>query len=232
METLARDAERFGARLGESELRTLEAYLDALFEWNERTNLTAVRDREEAVKKHLLDSLSVLAALPPGALALADVGSGAGLPGIPLKIARPELGVVLVESVAKKAEFLEAAIGRLGLSGISVANLRAEDAGRDPAYRGAFDAVAARAVAALPTLCEYALPLLKVGGRFVAQKSAEAADAERADAAIQALGGEFREAIPVRIDGLEPRVLLVVDKISETPGEFPRRAGVPSKRPL
>lgn len=227
-----REARRFGVDLGEKELALFESYLDFLLERNESVNLTAVRDRDGVAARHFLDSLSVVPRIPAGSRTVADIGSGAGFPGVPVKIARPELDVTLVESVAKKADFLIELAKRLGLGNVRVANVRAEELGNDPTFRESFDVVLARAVASLPVLAEYALPLAKVGGLFIAQKSAGSDELGAAAAALRELGGELVEATPVDVPGLEPRQLVIVRKTSPTPAGFPRRTGVPSKRPL
>jgi 16S rRNA (guanine527-N7)-methyltransferase len=162
---------------------------------------------------------------------LVDVGSGAGLPGLPLKIARPDLEVTLVEADQAKAAFLVQASARLGLNGVEVVARRAEEVGRDPAYRERFDVAVARAVAALATLAELCLPLVRVGGRMLAQKTGRE-DVSVAANAIEILGGSLEAAAPapsaVRIEG----TIVVVAKVRSTPGAFPRRAGVPARKPL
>jgi 16S rRNA (guanine527-N7)-methyltransferase len=204
-------------------------------DWNERFNLTAITAPNEIEIKHFLDSLTCLLAMgknPAGRLV--DVGSGAGFPGLPLKIAVPSLQVTLVESVGKKANFCQHVVDELELGEIEVVNARAEEIGQDAAYRGANDWAVARAVAAMPVLVEYVLPLLKLGGKAVIQKGETGpAETHSAEAAIQILGGKV-EGIR-RLDlprVVEARFLIVVAKVVATPEKYPRRPGMPAKRPL
>jgi len=191
--------------------------------------------------QHFLDSLTCLLAWPAPSTNLPiyqstiDIGAGAGFPGLPLRLVRPDLRLTLVESVRKKADFLRHVVGALGLDGVTVLAARAEDAGRDPAHREQYDVALARAVADLRVLAEYALPLLRVGGVFIAQKTAAAvpAEVEMAGYALDALGGAMRDVVEVAFPGLrEPRALVVVAKTAPTPDKYPRRAGMPAKRPL
>jgi 16S rRNA (guanine527-N7)-methyltransferase len=173
-----------------AQLAAFETYARLLREWNERFNLTGITDDQGLQVKHFLDSLTVLPALPTGAARVADVGTGAGFPGLPLKLIRPELRLTLIEATGKKVTFLEAVIAALNLSGVAVVKARAEEIGQDPAHRERYDAVLARAVAELPVLLEYTLPLARVGGAVIAQKGEAApAEAETAEAAARRLGG-------------------------------------------
>jgi 16S rRNA (guanine527-N7)-methyltransferase len=162
---------------------------------------------------------------------LVDVGSGGGLPGLPLKIARPGLRVTLVEADQAKAAFLVTACAALGLEGVEVLALRAEDVGHDPRYREAFDVAVARALAPMPVLVELCLPLVRVGGRLLAQKT-EREDAERAHHAIETLGGALRGVMPAPSGARSAGTVVIVDKLRHTPAAYPRRAGVPSRKPL
>jgi len=233
---LARAAESlFQLQLSAGQLQAFSLYARELLAWNQRINLTSITAPHEIEVKHFLDSLSCLLALKPRAGdSLVDVGSGAGFPGIPLKIACPQLRVVLVESIGKKVEFCRRMVQLLGLEGIEVIQARAEQLGRDPKYRGQHDWAVARAVARLPVLLEYLLPLVRLGGVAIAQKGESGpAEAESAQAALQALGGELRQVIPVKLPGAgEARYLIVVGKISETPAKYPRRPGIATKRPI
>jgi 16S rRNA (guanine527-N7)-methyltransferase len=164
---------------------------------------------------------------------LIDIGAGAGFPGLPLKILRPELRLTLVESIAKKAAFLRHIAETLGLADVEVVVARAEVVGRDPAHRERYAVAAARAVAELRVLAEYCLPLCRVGGRFLAPKGSSAGDeVQAALPAIERLGGRLAAVEPVDLPGLEPRTLVVVEKIGPTPPQYPRAPGVPAKRPL
>ncbi|MGH2621350.1 MAG: 16S rRNA (guanine(527)-N(7))-methyltransferase RsmG, partial [Anaerolineales bacterium] len=225
----------FRLRLSDEQLHAFGRYARELLDWNQRANLTAITEPHEIEVKHFLDSLSCLLALKPRAGdKLVDVGSGAGFPGIPLKIACPQIRVVLLESIGKKAEFCRHIVQLLGLRGVEVIQARAEQLGRDPEHRGRYDWAVARAVARLPVLLEYLLPLLRVGGVAIAQKGEGGpAEAERAQPALQVLGGELQQVVPVELPGAsEIRYLIVVNKIGETPAKYPRRPGIATKRPL
>lgn len=224
-----------GIRLSDEQRAAFDLYARELVEWNRRFNLTSITDPEQIRIKHFLDSLSCWLAMretPPGSLV--DVGAGAGFPGIPLKILKPDIHLTLVEATAKKTGFLLHLVQFLRLEGVHVATKRAEEFGHLPAHRGVYDWAVARAVAPLPVLVEYLLPLVKVGGYALAQKGKDApAEVEAANAAINRLGGEVDEAKQVEVPGLdEERYLVIIKKISPTPENYPRRPGVPSKRPL
>ncbi len=211
----------------------LSVYSALLREYNQKVNLTAVTDEREIVIKHFADSLALtrFVDLPEGAR-LADVGTGAGFPGMALLIARPDLDVTLFDSVDKKLEFLRLLSAQLGLSP-RIVHVRAEDAGRDPGYRGSFDLVTARAVAALPTLCEYCVPLVRVGGIFAPMK-AELSDDERTRGvrAAQALGCELSRDERYEIAGAGKREIPVFTKTKNTPSRFPRPTAQIKKNPL
>lgn len=160
-----------------------------------------------------------------------DVGSGGGLPGLVVKLSRPELAVTLIEADQAKAAFLVQAAARLGLSGVEVVARRAEDAGRDPRYRESFDVATARALAPMPVLAELCLPLVRVGGRLLAQKTAQE-DVSAAGRAIALLGGSLQTVLPAPSDARKRGTVVIVDKVSATPDAYPRRAGVPGRRPL
>ena len=234
---LREGAERLGVPLTPSQVDTFRRYHRELERANRRVNLTSVADWQRVQAVHYLDSLSVLSVIPPALLRsgrLADVGSGAGLPGLPLRFVIPSLRVTLVEATGKKADFLRGLSEALGLCGVAVRDCRAETLGRDPAAREAFDVVTARGVARMNTLAELTLPLSRVGGVVVASKGADAeAEAVEAETAIRALGGALREVRWVDVPGLDrPRALVVVDKVGHTPDRYPRRPGIPGKRPL
>jgi 16S rRNA (guanine527-N7)-methyltransferase len=221
-------------QLSEAQLAQFERYADELIRWNTHTNLTTITDRREIGIRHFLDSLAlaqVWQATPPASLI--DIGTGAGFPGVPLKLLWPDLRLVLVESIGKKTEFLQHLVNVLGLRDVEICTARAEELGRDPGYREQFAAVTARAVAALNVLAEYCLPLCRVGGVFVAPKSAAGEqEAQAAGRAIELLGGQFGPNLPVQLPEIEGRSLFVVHKVQLTPGQYPRRVGIPAKRPL
>ncbi len=217
----------------------LQRYSALLVEWNQRFNLTAITDDEGIALRHFVDSLTVLAALSAAPLPnkparLIDVGTGPGFPGIPLKVARPDLSVTVMDSVAKKVKFCAEVIRQLGLTGIRAEQGRAEEVAHQPAYREQFDVVTARAVAALPTLVEYLLPFAKVGGVCIAMKGSDAeAEAAQAENAIRTLGGRLNRVVPVTLPGLpDKRALIVIDKIAPTPLVYPRQGGMPRSAPL
>ena len=234
---LAEGARAIGVELDARQVEQFAAYGRLLLEANRRVNLTAITEPEAVETLHFLDSLTAVAALPEAALnggRVLDVASGAGFPGVPLRIAFPGVRVELLEATGKKAAFLRGLVDELGLDDVAVHQGRAEDLGREPSLRGAFDAVLARSVAKLATLAELTLPFLRVGGVLVAHKTESAADeVEAAGAAIAALGGEPPEVVPVTAPGLGGgRTLVVVRKTGETPDAYPRRAGMPGKRPI
>lgn len=219
--------------LQETALERLSFYGDFLAEYNQKVNLTAITDPEGILVKHFEDSLALLPYLPEEkTISLADVGTGAGFPGVVLLIARPDLSLTLIEATEKKLRFLELLLSHLSLSA-QLCHRRAEEAGRDPAFREAFDAVSARAVASLPVLSEYCLPLVKPGGRFLAMKSMlaqkELADSRRA---IALLGAETEKQIDYRLSNGDARSLIVIKKISQISSKYPRPTSVIRKRPL
>lgn len=223
-----------GVSLSGEQLAAFDQYAAELVVWNQRFNLTSITEREQVRTRHFLDSLSCWLALRQAPGRLIDAGSGAGLPGLPLKILQPKLPLTLVEATAKKAGFLEHMLQVLGLQDARVLAARAEEAGQMPTEREAYDWAVARALAPLPVLAEYLLPLVRVGGRMLAQKGREAAsELEAAGEAIRMLGGGEAQLLPVQVPGLdEERWLIVVEKVAETPPKYPRRPGMPSKRPL
>ena len=229
--------------LTSAQAAAFQTYADELAEWNAKFNLTAIADPEGVQIKHFLDSLTCLIAFraapvtqPSGEqpLSIIDIGSGAGFPGLPLKIVCPAIRLTLVEATGKKVRFLEHMISRLGLSGVAAIQARAEAIGHDPAHRERYDWALARAVAELPALVEYLLPLVPRGGRCVAQKGESGpAEAHAAEKALRLLGGQLNQLIPVELPGVaETHYLVVIDKVAATPAKYPRRAGIPTKSPL
>ncbi|MGC9348328.1 MAG: 16S rRNA (guanine(527)-N(7))-methyltransferase RsmG [Anaerolineae bacterium] len=219
-------------------LEALRIYQRELVAWNQRFNLTAITDNVGVQIRHFLDSLSCLLALEPGehfgSKRVIDVGTGAGFPGIPLKIVCPGMQLTLLEATGKKVGFLEHVVDTLNLQDVTVIHGRAEELGQDPQHRERYDWAIARAVADLPILVEYLLPLVRVKGRALAQKGEGApAEVQRSSWALAQLGGQVRRLVPVDLHGLaETRYLVIVDKVAATPGKYPRRPGMPNKRPL
>ena len=237
MERLIAGAAALGTDLSPDQVAQFELYRDELLAWNRTMNLTAITDREEVATKLFLDSLTVFLALPQGltpATRLVDVGSGAGFPGIPLKIVRPDVPLTLVEATRKKARFLEHLVERLELSGVQIVAARAEDAAHVAEHREAYQVVTARALARLPIAVELTVPFCAIGGVVVISAKGDfGPDVERATGAVERLGGHIRECTPVTVPWLDDgRALVIIDKLSPSPEAFPRRAGMPAKRPL
>ncbi len=236
MEKLVQDAQAlFNIHISGRQVIALITYEKELLEWNQKFNLTAIRDSESIRTKHFLDSFScVLAwkASPPGSLI--DVGTGAGFPGLPLKILYPNLKLTLVESVGKKAMFCQHMVRVLGLEHVDVIQARAEDLGQNPAHREKYDWSIARAVANLSVLSEYLIPLVKMGGMILAQKGESGpAEAQSAEKAMKLLGGKLKQLIPVNLPGVaDDRYLVIVEKVAATPPNYPRKPGIPMKQPL
>ncbi len=224
-----------GLRLTSRQEAALQKYEQELLDWNTHFNLTAIRDIETIRVKHFLDSMTCLLAMRESVPnRLIDVGTGAGFPGIPLKIIYPNLRLTLVESVSKKADFCQHMVKLLCLDSVEVLTARAEEVGQAPAHRQQYDWAVARAVATLPVLVEYLLPLVKVGGHALAQKGESAhAEAQAADHAMQLLGGRLHQILPVTLPGVaDERYLVVIDKVAATPPAYPRRTGAPAKNPI
>lgn len=225
----------FGIDLSPEQVAAFEIYAQELIAWNSHTNLTAITARDEIDVRHFLDSLSLVRAVPmTTGMRLIDVGSGAGFPGLPLAIALPELDVTLLEATGKKVAFLEHVIQMIHLPNVAALKARAEDAGHDSTQRAGYDVVMARAVARLPSLLEYLLPLAKVGGVCVAMKG-KTAEEEAASSrqALTILGGVLRRIETVQLPARdEPHYLIIIEKIAPTPAEFPRKPGIPTRKPL
>ena len=236
MERLSSDASRlFGIQLNRRQVSALELYERELLDWNQKFNLTAIRTGEGIRTKHFLDSFSCILAWknsPP--TRLIDIGTGAGFPGLPLKILYPNMRLTLVESVGKKVDFCRHIIQALNLSDVEVLHARAEDTGQMASHRERFDWAVARAVASLSVLAEYLLPLVRVGGSMLAQKGESGpAEAQSAEPVIKLLGGHIRQLLPLTLPGVaEERYLVVVDKVAVTPPAYPRKPGIPTRKPL
>ncbi len=236
MQELTQHAQRqLGLHLTRSQLSALSLYERELVDWNMRFNLTAIRDPQEIHVKHFLDSFTCLQVMGEKHYGrLIDVGTGAGFPGIPVKIVRPKLQLTLVESVGKKAEFCRHVVSILNLQDVEVIQERGETLGQDPSFREQYDWAVARAVAILPVLAEYLLPFVRVGGSMLAMKGESGpAEAHAAEHAIKILGGHLRQLLPVTLPGVvEERYIIVIDKVAASPGTYPRKVGIPTKRPL
>ena len=222
-------------RLTPAQLTALEIYETELTSWNQKMNLTAIDQPDKIRVKHFLDSLTCLLVMRDTPMArVIDVGSGAGFPGIPLKIICPSMHLTVVESVGKKAMFCQHIVDTLGLKGVEVLQERAEVIGKQEQHRQNYDWALARAVAVMSVLMEYLLPLVKIGGYALAMKGETApAEAHEAEHAIQVLGGHLRQLVPITLPSVEDeRYLVVIDKVAATPEKYPRRVGIPGKRPL
>lgn len=232
---LGEAAEAYGLCLTERMTEQFELYYELLLEWNEKINLTAITEPKEVAIKHMIDSLSCLdeKAFPIGASVI-DVGTGAGFPGIPLKIFRPDLKLTLLDSLNKRIKFLQEVVERLELHEVECIHARAEEGARNKALRENFDVAVSRAVARLQVLAEYCMPFVKIGGSFVALKGMKyAEEAKDGKHAVKVLGGAPCRAVPVHLPSLEDkRAVLYIEKVKATPKAYPRKAGTPDKNPL
>ncbi len=225
-------ARRAGGELSAQQHEKLSRYLDLLLEANTRMNLTRITDRAAAEVQHIGDALTLLPYLPPGAIRIADVGSGGGVPGIPLAVARPDATILLIESTKKKAAFLRQAIESLGLANASVSEWRAEDVGHSN-NRESFDVVIVRAVATMPWLAEWCLPLVKKGGKMLAMKGPKVADElPEAKKPIKLTGGGEAVVHPVDLPGTEHRVIVEIPKVAKSDSRLPRPATQAKGKPL
>ena len=237
MKLLAGGASELGIVLSDRQLAQFETYYRQLVEWNQRMNLTAITEYHEVQVKHFLDSLTLCLAVVPSRFAqcrVIDVGAGAGLPGVPLKIAFPNISLTLAEATGKKTRFLRHLVDTLGLKDVAVCTGRAEELARQPDLRESFDLVLARGVAKLAVLSEYTLPFCAVGSQVAAWKHVGIErELSNAQPAIEVLGGRLEGVHPVSAAGLsDDRVLVLLDKVKPTPEGFPRRPGRPAKQPL
>lgn len=238
---LTAEVERLGLRLDTRALERFERYLELLESWRGRAGLTADVEPELVQRRHFGESLALLVTLreagllaPGSPAAVVDVGAGAGFPGLPLRIVEPAPELTLIESHGRRCRFLETVVEELALERVTVVQARAEEAGRDPALRERFDVAVARTVAPLAVLVEYTLPLLRPGGVLAAPKGSRATrELREAAAAIDALGGCAEEPRPLPLpEGAPPQQVLLVRRCGALPERYPRRPGIPSKRPL
>lgn len=230
--------EKLELELTNQQLEKFQLYTRLLLEWNERVNLTAITELDEIMTKHFLDSLVFVKLLakyyPKGEILLGDLGTGAGFPGIPVKILLPKAKIVLIDSLAKRINFLNEVIAKLQLDCVEAVHARAEEIGRNLKYRESFHVIVARAVAELPVLLEYGSPLLMVGGRIFAAKGVDPEqEIDSAKKALQALNCKVEYLEKYKLaDGADHRSMIVIKKIGKTPANYPRQPGKPKKSPL
>ena len=230
---LSEAVKQFNLTLSEAELNAFDTYADMIRERNKVVNLTSILDDEGMAIKHFADSLALVQYIDNKKASLIDVGTGAGFPGIPLKIALPELNVTLMDALNKRLVFLQDVTNELSLNKVNFVHARAEDGGRDKKYREKFDIATARAVASLPVLCEYCLPFVKVGGVFLAMKGHSEDEISESAKAVKVLGGKIERVDEFMLPGTDmTRSIVVVRKVKNTPPQYPRKAGQPSKSPI
>ena len=232
-EKLTTELEKLSVTLSEQQLEQFELYYDMLIEKNKVMNLTAITEFDEVLEKHFLDSVSLIRAVDlQQPLKVMDLGTGAGFPGIPLKIVFPNLKITLADSLNKRVLFLQEVIQALGLTEIEAVHGRAEDLAREKSQRQQYDLCVSRAVANLSTLSEYCLPFVKIGGKFVSYKSGDCnEEVTNSKSAVFLLGGKITDTVKFDL-GEAKRTFVILDKVKGTPKEYPRKAGTPSKKPL
>lgn len=238
MYKLISGAEKLGLSLNPEQIDQFEIFRREILDWNHRVNLTSITEYDEMHIKHFLDSLTIIPFIkifePETNLKVLDIGTGAGLPGIPLKIILPDIKLSLLEATAKKVEFLKYIVSTLGFSNVEIISGRAEEIARIARYRESYNIVMSRAVAPLAVLAEYGLPFCSDGGVCIFPKKGDTElEIKQALNAIEILGGRLREIQPIRLEELDDnRHLVIIDKIAPTPDKYPRRTGIPEKRPV
>lgn len=234
LEPLLTGAEQLGYQLNDTQLQQFDIFFHNLVETNQQVNLTSIVEPHEVAVKHFLDSLTCFSILPSDAKKIIDVGTGAGFPGVVLKIFKPDLEIVLLDSLQKRVDYLNNLITLLKLQGITAIHGRAEEAGQQNTHRERYDLAISRAVANLATLSEYCLPFVKVSGTFIAMKGPKAEqEIKTANKAIKTLGGQLAKVSEFKLPIIDDeRTLIKIDKINKTPAKYPRRAGTPAKKPI
>lgn len=234
LQLLKKRMEDRGFSPNDQQLAQFGIYWQELRDWNTRVNLTSITDDMDIINKHFIDSLLLLRHMSlQQPIKVADVGTGAGFPGLPLKIYQSDIHLLLLESIGKKTKFLEHIVSRLDLAGVKILTDRAELVAQTEEHREQYDLVVSRSVAALPILAEYCIPLVSIGGKFVAYKGLKAeVEAEEAMTALEILGGRFDRVEWNMAPGLDGRAFVFIEKVQKTSDKYPRRPGMPRKRPL
>lgn len=232
-EILRTHLKKIDIELSKKQIEQFYTYMNLLLEWNEKINLTAITEPEEVILKHFVDSLTISAYIKKGSK-LVDMGTGAGFPGIPLKILRDDIEITLVDSLNKRINFLNEVIKELELREISTVHARAEEFGQNKKYREKFDIATSRAVANLSTLSEYLVPLVKLEGKIICMKGSEVKEeVENAKNAIKILGGKIEKEESFNLPNSDmKRNLVIIKKIKNTPAKYPRKPGTPAKEPI
>ncbi len=232
-ELLEKGAQHYGNAISEQQIEQFIVYMELLKDWNTKINLTAIEDNREIIMKHFIDSLSIMPYVNNKEQKLIDVGTGAGFPGIPIKIISTNIEVTLLDSLEKRVKFLNEVIKSINITKINAVHGRAEDFGVNPIYREKYDIAVARAVANLPVLLEYCLPFVKINGLFIAMKGSNTEEFANCSKALDILGGKIEkvEKMVLPFSNIE-RNVVVVRKFRQTPTKYPRKAGKPVKEPL
>ncbi len=233
VEELKKQAEQIGINLSELQINKMHKYMNLMLEWNEKMNLTAITEEKEIIQKHFIDSLTIVKYIE-GNAKIIDVGTGAGFPGIPLKIVREDLDITLLDSLNKRIKFLDEVINEIELKGIKTVHARVEEFGKDKEYRENFDYATSRAVANLATLSEYMLPLVKKCGKCICMKGSNVeSELKESKKAIEVLGGTIQKIESFNLPFSDiSRNIIIINKIKETPLKYPRKPGMPSKEPI
>ncbi|MDQ2086008.1 16S rRNA (guanine(527)-N(7))-methyltransferase RsmG [Herbivorax sp. ANBcel31] len=232
-ELLLNGASKFDVDLEKRDIDNFFKYKDILLEWNEKINLTAIEDEKEIIIKHFIDSISISPFIKEEHKNIIDVGTGAGFPGIPLKIIKKDLNITLLDSLEKRVKFLNEVIDKLDLKDIKAIHSRAEDKGVSKDFREIFNIALARAVANLPVLLEYCLPFVKVGGLFIAMKGSKVEELDNSKKALDILGGKVEDVIKFDLPFSDiKRNIIIIKKFRHSPTKYPRKSGKPSKKPL
>ena len=232
-EKLEKQAKEIGMHLTSKQLDSFWKYKELLLQWNEKMNLTAITDEDEIIQKHFIDSLTIVPYIHQD-ISLIDIGTGAGFPGIPIKIVNEDMNITLMDSLNKRLIFLEEVVKNLKLEKIDIVHARAEEGGKDLKYRQMFDVAVSRAVAPMNVLLEYLLPFVKIGGKCICMKGSNAKEElEDAKKAIEVLGGKIEKIQRFSLPNSDiERNIFIIKKVKNTPNQYPRKAGTPSKQPI